>query len=97
MAVRSVTVLFDTGRVRSFRRRAHESVNEFHGRLLCDIENAIGPVRAGRRWAAWDDGYTDGLGAMWRHTGALYQDRKERVPGLYSLTEARAAFRPYVK
>ena len=70
------------------RRLSYESRAEFQGRALCLIEDRLGKT-AGTRWVEWDD-YLSGLGTAYEHTGNPYQDRRKRVSGSYSESEARA-------
>jgi hypothetical protein len=89
--------LLPSGEKLCFTQAKHESRPEFRGRLLCCIEDKIGrPVPAGTLWAEWDSEghplrkyYTHGLGCIYRHTGNLFEHRRERVPGLFSEERAK--------
>jgi hypothetical protein len=98
MPTETTIILLPNGRKRSLRRLAHESRDEYSGRKLCQVEEWIndgkrGPAPKGTRWAEWDN-HVSGLGVVYESTGNPYQDRKVRVPGLYSEAEARAIVAP---
>jgi len=100
-----VSVLLPDGRQLWFGRYQHDSQAEFDGWLLCKIEELITGKRLtvppkGTRWAEWHNTggrcrcfMTNSLGTVYEHTGEQYVDRYKRVPGLFSLDEARAALR----
>lgn len=93
------SVLTSRGRLH-FTQREHESQAEFDGRVLCEIEDALGghPTPAGTRWARWDHHghplrrfHANGLGSVVESTGNAYTNRTRRIPGLYNEAEARKA------
>ena len=98
---RSQSILLSDGRQAHLCQHEGESPDEFRGRALCYIEEAIMGRRgsatpAGTRWFRWDwDGEnlgtftTHGSGVLVQSTGEPYQNRTRYLPGSFSLQEAR--------
>lgn len=94
----SQSILLPDGRTLYLQQLAEgESKDEFEGRALCEVENAVGKVR-GTRWVRWDHyGHplgsfnADSFGVLLEHTGEPYANRTRRLPGLFNEDEARRA------
>jgi hypothetical protein len=100
-----VHVLLPNGKIRIINQYAEgESDAEFHGRLLCVIEDWIlgvpkgahrtGPVPKGTRWAEFDTRLgTQGLGHVYESTGEPYEHRRIRLHGVFDLKAANRKIR----